>query len=1312
MSGDLGRLVLQFAADVAGFQSDLGRVERAAEKSAKETAKAFDRAVAGLTGSIKAAALQMGAALAAAFTVDALKDFVKAGIDVADKINEVAKKTGITTEALSGLKFAAEQSGLSFDSLTGALVKLEANSVKAANGNGKLQAAFGALGVSVADASGKVKSGNVLFTELAGAFSKLEDGPTKNAIGIDIFGKSFAKLVPLLNEGPEGLAKFNEQAERFGLIVDAETGKLADDFGDSLTAIKQAAEGAGISLAKQLLPTLIEATTRISDLIVTAKDSGELARFGELLKVLTDTVIGVSYVLEIGVGYLEEYFAAISKYTGITFVTGLLNDLAEAINGVTAAQAKATGFGDIKNGGRGTVGRPQPIGGIQNGATGNAKPELDGAAKAAEAYAKALAGLRNAHAAASPKVKEFVEAVRVLSIDKAILTTPKDLAAAIQKIREQLDPTIALTREYDQAVADLNKQSLIDINLKERNDELLKQLEAQYRKNITAVKDTATSYDSVTASLALEIEALKGSALSRDEVARTLRIEEEFLKRLAQAKANDKDLTEEQTKAIHKQVEELDDLQNYKQFDLATAIADSINEGFSKASLGAGFKAFFDKVKGAFKGSSEQVAGSITSFASTLTDIIQIARDSDGNAAGNIARSVANQLAGTNPYIAAAVAIDKLTGGRIFGTSFSVKDSAVNVGIGAGGASGSRTVNEERFKVNYFAPLFGGAPSRRITRSTTTALEADALKQFDDLFKSIQEAMANGARELSANIATIVSGEFKQTFDKDGKLTAQYGTILGRQINADIQAFAEALFAENLIAQIAESSSEAQAIAERWRGTTAASVQALADGAELLYSAQLDFVKGNGLLDGPNALTRVVDLIEELGGPGESLAETYQRVASATNLLGDALDVIGATTDLAREGFVRFSDDLVTALGGISEASAIIGRNIAEFFTPDELRATRLSGARTTLAGLGESTGLGLLSDIDFKALLSQALAGAFDAERTAEILAYGDALATVNGLVRETTAANEAAAQAETDRNRAIKEAAAALIVAQTALGDFVTGLQDQAADGSLTEYQRTLKALNKQYEANAESLLDLARQAGLTAAPIEGVTANLSILAQGAARALSDLKINVLKGLDSLFGGENVDRFASFNELVYGNARATNNWAEQLKDLEKLQSTQDLARNISDLFKASGLTFAQGVAEYGLPLRDLLDNLGVDFANLTSPESIAAFGAAAGFLGVSAQELAKLTGIDLSGLSTEQLTALDAASKPQVKAAESSANSLLSIDEKSTSIITVLMQQRTTAQEQNESLVRLGDKINSLAEEMRRIANRAPAA
>jgi hypothetical protein len=400
---------------------------------------------------------------------------------------------------------------------------------------------------------------------------------------------------------------------------------------------------------------------------------------------------------------------------------------------------------------------------------------------------------------------------------------------------------------------------------------------------------------------------------------------------------------------------------------------------------------------------------------------------------------------------------------------------------------------------------------------------------------------------------------------------------------------------------------------------------------------------------------------------------------------------------------------LVKALGGVKNASEIIGRNIAEFFTPDELRATRLSGARTTLAGLGESTGLGALSNEAFKDLLTQALAGAFDADKTADILAYGDALATYNGLVRETAAATEAAAEKETARNRAIKEAA-------TVLGDFVTGLQDQAADGALTDYQRTIKALNKQYEANAVQLADLARQAGLTAAPIEGVTANLSILAQGAARALGDLKINVLQGLQSLFGGEELTdsqrNAAAFNELVYGNARATNNWAEQLKELETLQSTQDLARNIADLFSASGLSFADGVEQYGVPLRDLLTNLGVEFGNLTDPASIAAFGAAAGLLGVSATELANLAGIDLSNLSAEQITALDLASKPQVKAAESSANSLLNIDEKSTSIITQLMQQNTTAREQSESIRLLGDKFNSLADAVTRMANRVPSA
>ena len=1295
MSGDLGRLVLQFAADVAGFQSDLGRVERAADRSARDTARSYDRAMSGIASSIKSAALQMGAALAAAFTVNALKDFVGSAIEVADKIKEISIKTGVTTESLSGLRFAAEQSGVKFDELSAALIKLEVNSVAAASGNEKLNGLFKALGVSVTDATGQVKAGDVLFKELAATFSQLENGPLKNAAGIEIFGKSFAKLIPLLNEGPQGLAKFNAEAERLGIIVNDDTASNAQAFGDAVDAIKSAASGAALVLAQEMLPALIQAAEKLTDFIVSAKDSGQLSALADLLTAMIETVLGVVFVFSKAAEGFTTLKQTFEDVTGITAANKLFRDLAESILLVSVAQSQATKFGDIKNGARNTVGGGVVSEGIQNAGFGTAKKQLsefDGVVKNIRA---ALASVGTAASTAAPKVKEFVEAVRVLSINKEAVGTTKELRDKIRDLREQLNPTLRVIRLYEVEVKKLTDSTKADVNQTERNERALKKLDAQHRRNLATAKETVSTSGDVISSLQREVDAIKGGTLAREELAAALRIEEEYRRKVAEQAAINGDVSDTEKEKIRELVTELDKLANYKAFDLGTAISDSISAGMKTASVSEGFKTFFKKLKDAFSKGPEGIAGAVASIATGLSTIITAAQNSDGNSTGAGIRAGVGLLADAgNVFAQAALAIDTLFKGRLFGTDFTRQSQRNTSAFGADGFSGTTQTTDTRQR-----SFFRGRQTR-VTNSQADAAALEAGAEFqtalDDIARTISAAFGT---DLSAR----VNASFVQNFDANG-LVSTIATVGGRAVAAGTKtAFERFLTAQTIIDALAASIPNLDALANPFRSTGAA----LLEFAQFAFAAQTDLARGAGLLGTGSGFAELLPIIQGLATGSESLVETYRRVFESVNLLDEALAAIGQTTRLTRVEFVNFSANLVTALGGIKEATEIIGRNLAEFFSPTELRATRLSGARTRLSAIGESSGLAGISNDKFKELLSQALSGAFDAERTAEILAYGDALLTVNGLVRETTAATEAAAQAETDR-------IAAIALATTSLSDFVTSLQDIAADGSLTNYQRTMRSLNRQFDANSESLNDLARQAGLTAAPIEGVTANLSILAQGAARALGDLKVTVLRGLNDLFAVDVSEQQAAadaFNAIVYGNVVATHDWAEQLKELEALQSAQDLARDIADLFKASGLSFADGVAEYGIPLRGLLDQLGVDFANLTSPASVAAFGAAAGLLGLTVDELAALSGIDLSSLTQAQRDALDIAAKPQVQAAESSAKSLGSIDEKSTSMITILMQQRTEAQVQSEALIRLGLNVNSLADEMRRIANRVPA-
>lgn len=1286
MSGELGRLVLQFAADVAGFQSDLGRVERAAAKSAKETAAAFDKAFDGVKASIKGVA----AGLVAAFTIDAFKEFIKGSIDAGDALQELSDKVGVGVKELAELKFVSEQNGGSVDTLASAIKKLSKVQTDALGGNEKLADTFAALGVGLDDLS--EKGSDQVFVQLADGFAKIEDAALRVATAQKLFGKSGSELIPILAQGSEAIRQQSAEFGRLAGTMSESTTQGFAEFNDQLAKLETAATGLGTQLATALLPALQQGAESLTEFLVQAREEGTLQSFAESVGQIARGLISLAEVLGGVISLVSDLTNGIDNLVKKTLeAVPVVGDLLKAYNLLNNVDPTPQGGG---------VGRPfaeesSPAPLIELYKIG-AKVVDEFRLRLALA-GKTGAEVGNALNKSAPKAREFVEAVRVLSVDKSIVGTPKALAEAVRKIREELNPTIRITREYDEELKVLSELTAADSNQAERNERARRKLEAQYKKDIAAANGLAGAQESVTASLARQIEALKGNAFGHEEAARAIRIEEEFQRQLNSSVQQGIKITDEYSETLRRQVEELDDLKNRKPFDLGTAIAESINDGFTKASLGVGFKSFFEKVKKAFSGSAEQVAQSIASVANTLSEFISAAEGSDGNSTGAALRAINSAVARSNipyasAYAAAAEAVDTLFGGKLFGTDFTRQSQVSRATFGASGFDANTTTVDTRQR-----SFFRG----RQTRTTNAQADSSVLEAGSEFQAALDDISRTIAEAFNTDIGARVEASFIQNFDKDG-LVSTIATVGGRAVSAGTQqAFEQFLTAQTIIDALEPSIEGLEALADPFRETG----KGLADFARFALAAQTDISRGAALLGEGSSFADLIPIISDLSSTGEGLVETYQRVFESVGLLDGALSEIAATTELTRAEFVNFSADLVDGLGGIREASQIIGRNLAEFFGVDELRANRLTSARATLTGLGDASGLGVLSSEAFKEVLTQALAGAFDAERTAEILAYGDALANVNALVRETTAANEVAALAEVERSRAIKEAA------QT-LGDFVTTLQEQAADGSLTDYQRTIKALNSQYQANASRLLELARAAGLTAAPVEGLTANLSLLAQGSARALADLKISVLQGLDSLFGSQQLSSADAFNAIITGNAVATQNWAEQLRELETLQSTQDLARNIADLFDASGLSFADGVTQYGLPLRALLDNLGVDFANLTSTSSIDAFGAAASLLGVSADELAGLAGIDLSGLTQAQIAALDVASAPQLEAAESSASSLVSIDEKSSSVITLLMQQNTAAVEQSDALARLSANFISLSDEVRRLANRVTPA
>lgn len=212
MSQTLGSLVVEVAANVARFQSDMGKIAQIAESRAKQ----IDGALNIVGNSLKA----LGAAAVVGLTFEKLRGQVQGAIAAAGGLKDLAERTGGTVEKLSGLASIARLSGTETDALAGGIQKLAKAMTEAENGGKKQAAAFAAIGISTADLKGLRP--DEVFEKIARKQADYADGAGKVAVMQALLGKSGANLIPVMNDLAE--------AGDLQVKVTAEQAKMADTY--------------------------------------------------------------------------------------------------------------------------------------------------------------------------------------------------------------------------------------------------------------------------------------------------------------------------------------------------------------------------------------------------------------------------------------------------------------------------------------------------------------------------------------------------------------------------------------------------------------------------------------------------------------------------------------------------------------------------------------------------------------------------------------------------------------------------------------------------------------------------------------------------------------------------------------------------------------------------------------------------------------------------------------------------------------------------------------------------------------------------
>jgi len=227
----------------------------AAKTSGSAAIKRMGNSMQGLQGKLKNVGLSLRgvnkgfAALGLALGGGAFVGMVKNAVDLGDSFGKLSTQTGIASNTLMAYVNAGKLAGVQQETIDKGLRRLAQSMREADQGVATYKDAFDALGLSVRNTAGTLKSSEQVLAEISDEFKGMENGATKAALAMELLGRSGASLIPFLNMGAEGIKQFNfELSEDFA--------RNAEDFNDTMTRIKFSFQGAYLQLVDKLLPTL------------------------------------------------------------------------------------------------------------------------------------------------------------------------------------------------------------------------------------------------------------------------------------------------------------------------------------------------------------------------------------------------------------------------------------------------------------------------------------------------------------------------------------------------------------------------------------------------------------------------------------------------------------------------------------------------------------------------------------------------------------------------------------------------------------------------------------------------------------------------------------------------------------------------------------------------------------------------------------------------------------------------------------------------------------------------------------------------
>jgi len=335
-----------FGGDATKFHKTLGTVRDGVGKAGK-------------------AVVAAGAAAAAASAAVWAKALTGAA-NYADEVGKTAKRTGLSTDELQRLAFAANLSDANLGNLSKSVLRMHRTLGDLEEGTKEAKDAFGALGLQAKDFEGL--SPDEKFNKIAEAIADVSDAGKRADLAQTIFGKGGAELLPMLESGAEGFRNLKKERESLGPLMTPEQIASAEQFNDSISRLKESAQAnifQGLATAfpeltdiinnfaanngfEKMTPALQAFSGAMVDIIGKV---AELAQDEEMMAgmvTLFESIAEVAKTAADAVAFLVEKFAAAQKFLGnaAETLTGDALDPGRSLLNFDAAPGEKVTIGD------------------------------------------------------------------------------------------------------------------------------------------------------------------------------------------------------------------------------------------------------------------------------------------------------------------------------------------------------------------------------------------------------------------------------------------------------------------------------------------------------------------------------------------------------------------------------------------------------------------------------------------------------------------------------------------------------------------------------------------------------------------------------------------------------------------------------------------------------------------------------------------------------------------------------------------------------------------------------------------------------